>query len=420
MNGRVKLLLAWLVGTLFLAVWYPYFSTELRPHNDSWSDALVTNALLHANGVGSVPDSYLGTSLPFTQGESADLLKNVPNETYKSAFGLQGYMAVWTWKLTGSGDLLRTTRILRSLYSGLFGGLLIALAWDIRKKFGLLAGVIVGITIVSSPFIAFFGRSLHWQGWLIFLPFVFSWVLYPKYADSGKTKQFWAIFGLMVFVRSLVGYEFLSNICVAGCIRPMLYHLEQASLQTRWKSIVLSSLLATFVGFAGAATVHVGALTKEVGSPIEAIRHIKSRAEDRMSSRLSVADSALMKDKPRPGSEVAKEYLKDYGMFMIPNGVCILGSLYLLGLSIRDRKTQMADLIMLGLGTIASFSWAVLMPNHMYIGGVHNKIIFFLPLYFMFAIVLARRLEATSQADKKQSIMTHAVIVEPAEELLQV
>ena len=49
------------------------------------------------------------------------------------------------------------------------------------------------------------------------------------------------------------------------------------------------------------------------------------------------------------------------------------------------------------------------MPNHMYIGGVHNKIIFFLPMYFMFAIVLARRLEAAAQAP----LITHAVIGEP-------
>jgi hypothetical protein len=407
MKGRSKLVLAWLVGTLFLAVWYPYFSTELRPHNDSWSDALVTNALLHASGKGTVPESYLGTSLPFTQGEVNEMLKNTPNETYKSAFGLQGYLAVWTWKLMGSGDILRTTRVLRILYSGLLGGMLIALAWDIRKKFGVLAGSFVALMIVSSPFIAFFGRSLHWQGWLIFLPFVFSWIMYPQSASQGKSKQFWAIIGLMVMVRSLVGYEFLSNICLAVCIRPMLFHLEQMNLTTRWKGIVLSSLAATTIGFAGAATIHVGALTKEVGSPIEAIKHIKARAEDRMSSKLSVADSALLKDKPRPTSEVAKDYLRDYGIIMIPHGICILGSIVLLVISFRERKTAIADVIMLGLGAIGSFSWAVLMPNHMYIGGVHNKIIFFLPMYFMFAIVLAKRLDATSKP-----VLTHAVIEE--------
>lgn len=408
MSSRLKLLLAWLVGTLFLAAWYPYFSTELRPHNDSWSDALVTNALLSASGKGSVPSSFLGTSLPFTQGEVNVLLQNTPNETYKSAFGLQGYLAVWTWKALGSGDLLVTTRVLRILYSGLLGGLLIALAWDIRKKYGLLAGTIVGITIVASPFLAFFGRSLHWQGWLIFLPFVFSWIMYPKYADSDKTKQFWAIIAAMVMVRSLVGYEFLSNICIAACIRPMLYHLEQSNLKIRLKGIVLSSILATTVGFAGAAAVHVGALSKEVGSPMEAIKHIKSRAADRMSSKLSVEDAALMKNKPRPWSDVIKDYAKDYGMFMLPNAICILGSLVLFGIAVRERKRAMADVIMLGMGAMGSFSWAVLMPNHMFIGGVHNKIIFFLPLYFMFAIVLARRLEASAQAP----VMTHAVIGE--------
>lgn len=408
MNGRVKLILAWLAGTLFLSLWYPFFSTELRPHNDSWSDALVTNALLQASGKGHVPDSLLGVSLPFKQGETNELLDNTPNETYKSAFGLQGYIAVWTWKVLGSPDLLKTTRILRIMYSGLLGGLLIALAWDIRKKYGNLAGVIVGITILASPFLAFFGRSLHWQGWLIFLPFVFSWIYYPKFATEGKTKQFWAILGAMVLVRCLVGYEFISNICVAACIRPFLYHLENGELKAVWKRVVVSSLVACVLGFAGAATIHVGALTKEVGSPIEAIKHIKSRAADRMSNHLSVEDAALMKNKPRPTSTVVKEYLKDYGMFMIPHGICFLGCFVLLGYSIKDRKRFPQDLIMLGLGTMASFSWAVLMPNHMYIGGVHNKIIFFLPLYFMFAIVMARRIEASSQKP-----IGYAVIEEP-------
>lgn len=411
MSKHWKILLAWLVGTCFLAIWYPYFSTNLRPHNDSWSDALVTNALLHADGKGSLTDTYMGVSLPFKTGETNELLDNAPNESYKSAFGLQGYIAVWTWKLMGSPDLLRTTRVLRILYSGLLGGMLIALAWDVRKKYGNMAAVLVGITIASSPFIAFFGRSLHWQGWLIFLPFVFSWIYYPRFAADGRLKQFWSIFAVMILVRSLVGYEFLSNLCIAACIRPFLYHLEESNLKATWKKIVLSSFVATSIGFAGAATIHVAALSHEVGGPIEAIKHIKSRAEDRMSNHLSIEDAALMKDKPRPVSSIVKDYVSDYGMFMIPQGVCMLGSFILLGIAYRDRKKDASDLIMLGLGAMASFSWAVLMPNHMYIGPVHNKIIFFLPMYFMAGIVLARRIDKMPPAS--------LVLIEQREEVVE-
>jgi hypothetical protein len=246
--------------------------------------------------------------------------------------------------------------------------------------------------VAASPFVAFFGRSLHWQGWLIFAPFVFSWVAYPRFARLGKTRNFWILAGALIFVRSLVGYEFLSNLCLAMCIRPLLYHLEDGTLESSWKAICLRSVLAVFFGFSAAATVHIAALSPEVGGPIEAIRHIKSRASDRMGSHLSIEDQIRFKGKPRSSAETIKSYGKEYGPIMLPNGLALLAAAALFVSALVRRLKDEA--IMLGFGLAGSLSWAVLMWNHMIIGVVHNPIIFFLPLYFMLAIVVSKRLKA--------------------------
>lgn len=401
---KVKLFLLWLSGAIFLGVWFPFFSAQVRPSNDSWSDCLVTNALLNASGVGTVPKSLLGTSLPFKTGSTEELLDNLPNETYKSAFGLQGYLAVWTWKALGQPALAKSAKVSRVLYSFILGGLLLLFAWDIRRSFGGAAYGLCLLLITSSLFIANFGRSLHWQGWLIFAPFVYGWIMYPKHYENGTLMRYYGAIVGLVFLRSLVGYEFLSNIAVALMIKPFLFHHSRGDLVSAWKKIVTSSIAITTVGFIGAAAVHISALSSEVGGPLAAVNHIKSRVSDRMSNQLTGEDAEAVKKNPPTFASTTKKYLKDYGMYMIPTGVCIPVGLYFLGQAWKKRKMDglegfhaQQEVIMLSLGAIATFSWAVLMRNHMIVGIVHNPIIFFLPFYFMVAVVLARRIGALSQ-----------------------
>ncbi|HLO97528.1 MAG TPA: hypothetical protein VK171_02935 [Fimbriimonas sp.] len=397
--SRTKLLLVFFVSVCILGIWYPLFTARVKPQNDHWSDTLVTNALQNANGVGTVPKTNLGVSLPMREGTVEEILKVVPNESYKSAFGLQGYIAVWTWKVMGQPSLPLTVKVLRVLYSMLLAAVLLPFAWSLRKQFGTVAFALVCAMIPTSILVSNFGRSLHWQGWLIFLPVVYGWVMYPSAVEEGRLKQYWAIIIGLVMLRSLVGYEFLSNIAIALMIRPAVYHLHFGELGARWKKITLSAVGATVVGFMLAAFIHVGVLSSEVGGPAQAISHIKSRVSDRMSTKLTGEDAVYAAVDNPSVVEIAKPYLVDFGPYMLPVGLSLLAGIILSAVIFKDwlsdrtnRRTQ-EELILLGLGGLASASWALLMRNHMIVGVVHNGIIFYLPFYFLLAAVVGRRME---------------------------
>lgn len=410
--SRTKLLLAFFVSVCILGVWYPLFTGRVKPQNDHWSDTLVTNALQNANGVGTVPKTNLGVSLPMREGTVEEILTVVPNESYKSAFGLQGYIAVWTWKLMGQPSLPLMVKILRVLYSMLLAAVLLPFAWSLRKQFGTVAFALVCAMIPTSILVSNFGRSLHWQGWLIFLPVVYGWVMYPSAVEKGRLKQYWAIIVGLVMLRSLVGYEFLSNIAIALMIRPAVYHLHLGELGARWKKITLSAIGATTVGFMLAAFVHVGVLSSEVGGPAQAISHIKSRVSDRMSSKLTGEDAKYAQVDDPSVIDIAKPYLMDFGPYMLPVGLSLLAGILLSAvifkdwLSDRTNRRHQEELLLLGLGGLASASWAVLMRNHMIVGVVHNGIIFYLPFYFLLAAVVGRRMEeALSSQAKQESLL---------------
>lgn len=410
--NRTKLFFAFLISVLILGVWFPLFTARVKPKNDHWSDTLVTNALQNAKGIGTVPKTNLGVSLPMKEGSVEEILQVVPTETYKSAFGLQGYIAVWTWKVMGQPELPKMVKILRVLYSMLLGAVLLPFIWSLRKMYGTVAFALLAAMVPTSILVSNFGRSLHWQGWLIFLPVVYAWIAYPKAVETGKLKPYWAVVIGFVMVRSLVGYEFLSNIAIALMIRPAIYHLYQGTLKTQWKKIALSAVGATVIGFVIAATIHVSVLSAEVGGPAKAITHIKSRVSDRMSSKLTGEDAVYAKVDDPSVIEIAKPYLVDFGPYMLPVGITLLGGILLSAVIFKDwlaRKSDMQlqeELILLGLGGLASASWALLMHNHMIVGAVHNGIIFYLPFYFLLAAVVGRRLEQSLKAEQQKTPQT--------------
>lgn len=404
---RVHVVLLFVASVLFLGAWWPLYTARVRPMNDHWSDALETNSLVNAARGSKAPPTNLGLFLPEKNGSVEELLTIVPNESYKSAFGIQGYFAVWTWKLLGQPQLATTVKILRVLYSSLFAAVLIPFVWSLRRIYGATGFALAALLLPSSLFISNFGRSLHWQGWLIFLPFVVGWLYYPIAFEKGRTTHLWIAVTMCIVLRALVGYEFLSNIAVALMIRPALYHFEKGDLKKVWIKFTTAAIASTVIGFAGAMTIHIAALSPEVGGPIAAVQHIKSRATDRMSDKLSGGDAEFAATVPPDHYSTAttvKRYASDYGPYMIPSGLALpIGLIFtiaLLGPAKRNDRNAQRDLIALGLGATATLSWAVLMRNHMTIGSVHNPIIFFLPFYFLLVAVLGRRLETALQTER--------------------
>ncbi|RYG30458.1 hypothetical protein EON81_24865, partial [bacterium] len=290
-----------LLGALFFAAWMPFYSDFLRPHNDSESDSLVANALLHAAGRDAAPQTALGCFLPMIPGETATLLTNVPTEIYFSSYGLQGHMAQTAYRLSGGMDLLKLAKILRVTYSFLFGGVLMVFVASILRDYGKVAASITWLAFALSPYFSFFGRSLHWQGWLIFLPVVFAWVAYPWALERRKLPLFWGIIGAMVFVRCLVGYEFLSNICLGAIARPILMHLDGTGNHPALRSIVkagASSFVAVALGFILAFALHAKMMAPHFeGSFSASAKHIVDRARDRTSQTLNQDDLNLLKGK---------------------------------------------------------------------------------------------------------------------------
>lgn len=126
----------------------------------------------------------------------------------------------------------------------------------IQKKFGKVPFLIVFLFIFTSPWILLFARNLYWVIFLDFYPFVFSWYYFSKPPKLNKIFPycFW-IFGF-IFLKSLCGYEYISNVIISGTIGYIYFELEKNRNKEILILNILKILFAGGLGFLMAIVFH--------------------------------------------------------------------------------------------------------------------------------------------------------------------
>lgn len=152
----------------------------------------------------------------------------------------------------------------------------------IRHLFGITTATILFVLLCLSPWVVGYARNLYWIEPLIVAPFVFSFISYPYLKRTKRLYLFYLFEGVLLFVRLLNGYEYISTIAASALVPIIFYELagKKQTLLGLWKQ-ALALVIVTSVAFVGAYWMNFSSLAAHYGSSEKAAEMINARAYDR-------------------------------------------------------------------------------------------------------------------------------------------
>ena len=158
-------------------------------------------------------------------------------------------------------------------------GTLALVAMVVRRDFGATVAVVVLLPFVLSGLFLFRSMSAYWMLFLNFLPMAVVMTLYPYARAKRHFFLLLVLVLLIVFVKSLVGYEYLSCVTLSAMAPLLYYELGGTEYKAAKRSIIVSRLLALgavcVIGFLLAIGLHVIKLAAYFGSLADGLASIK-------------------------------------------------------------------------------------------------------------------------------------------------
>jgi hypothetical protein len=287
-----------------------------------------------------------------------------------------------------------------------------------RNFGGLVVSFLVFIMMCSSTWIIFFARNLYWVTFLLFMPFIISWLCYPVCLKEYQKKALYGMIFLAILIKSLCGYEFITC-AILSAIVPVIYYdsLNEQSLRRMLRNS-LPIIISGIGGFLAAFAIHLydlylftrdlpqafGLIWSRAAARIYndpyAISHIKGYSNkifdsihsyngDLLSQLLKVIDVRIEYEKLHVVTlPILQSGIPLYIVELIVAVLCFYeikkyrsgkGSLRLYSLCIATMAAY-----------LASNSWAIITANgHMKYHLHMNAIIFYLPFLLMAFILIA-------------------------------
>ncbi|WP_455202867.1 hypothetical protein [Kaarinaea lacus] len=327
-------------------------------------------------------------------------------EEYDSQFGMQGIFLGQLEYLFKKLNFKPSTRlaIYRGVTSLLFALVLSIVIVVLYFDIGIEASCFLLATIVLSKWQVYMGKNLYWMVYAMFLPMVIV-LLAVKLEELGrKVNIFWVALLVMlaVFLKSTMGYEFISTILLA-MLAPLVYFAVKNSWSGR-KLLLRCSVIGAFglLGFVFAIILHTYQLTLATGSTEQAVSII----EDRILTRTH-ADPELFLNTPYYESQKASVFSVVFDEYLLRGGSFRLKVPYLLWIlvfvfitfKVFKEKYELTEfrisnpvlralIITTWLSILAPLSWFVLAKSHSYIHTDINIILWHLPfMIFGFALI---------------------------------
>lgn len=268
----------------------------------------------------------------------------------------------------------------------------------VRRQFGGPQAVAVLATFCLSGLLLMRSGSVYWLLFLTFLPFAASLALYPGWRSGGRFWAFLGVIGGLVFLKSLTGYEYLSNIAMSAAA-PVLYHeLRLAGVTGRGLRIAALRVIAVGVacvaGFGLAVALHILKIAAFYGDIEQGLRGIRLIA----SYSTLGEESGIRGDVPVAenfGPMLVKNFLVNnfhINLAFLTGLLVCVGALFAGGGQIRERLVAYLRsplCITTTFALVASLSWSVLAVKHSVghpYGGWTQQ---YLALYVFLAISLA-------------------------------
>jgi hypothetical protein len=233
-NKKSLLLFFTITFLLQLSFNYNFFnaaSSSFFQNHQKDSEALVIGKIIDSRSNGIFNEKVLGRYAEEIQ-ENYDFYINdkMPSNKisqYHSSFGFQGYLYSSIDKLLSFFNLSSKNKLdimyfLTSLAMSLTFTVFIML---VKREFGIFSAILLLIGIVYSQWLVVFAKNLYWMTFLLFLPFVYIWYALKKEENSiseNLPKQFYGFIFLIIYIKSLAGFEYLSTIFISLAI-PFFY-----------------------------------------------------------------------------------------------------------------------------------------------------------------------------------------------------
>ena len=143
---------------------------------------------------------------------------------YASQYGLQARI-ITALAPKDNAKLPSYFKKVNVVLSVVMAALMALVALRVRKLFGLVAAVVFATLIAFSPWIVGYAQNMYWIEPLMFAPFVFAFLCYSYCKLSKKLWLFYLGEAILLFLKLLSGYEYISTIAISVLVPIIFFEL---------------------------------------------------------------------------------------------------------------------------------------------------------------------------------------------------
>ena len=215
-------------------------------------------------------------SVMTTGGCDASLLK-----PYASQYGLQARI-ITALAPNDSAKLPVYFKKVNVVLSAAMAALMALVTLRVRKLFGLVAAAVFATLVAFSPWIVGYAQNMYWIEPLMFAPFAFAFLSYSYCKSSKKMWLFYLGETILLFLKLLGGYEYISTIAISVFVPIIFFELvnNKQKIIKLWKHAVMTGVVVV-IAFVGAYVTNFMALADYYHSSDTALKMINERASER-------------------------------------------------------------------------------------------------------------------------------------------
>ena len=364
-------------------------------------------------------------SVMTTGGCDAGLLK-----PYASQYGLQARI-ITALAPNDSAKLPVYFKKVNVVLSAAMAALMALVALRVRKLFGFVAAAVFATLIAFSPWVVGYAQNMYWIEPLMFAPFALAFLSYSYCKSSKKMWLFYLGETILLFLKLLGGYEYISTIAISVLVPIIFFELvnNKQKIIKLWKHAVMTCVVVV-VAFVGAYATNFMALSDYYHSSDTALKMINERASERGLSGIRkmrthavgnlktlLPESYEFANRFINMEELAKDRGSTYQYLAINAGNYVLLPALSLPLSLKGMVGEIVQSVLvwvlvgylvlfylkrrhpsfkyyrsflwsLHISLAGALSWLILMPGHALPHAHINGIVFYTPLLlFVYMVV---------------------------------
>ena len=200
---------------------------------------------------------------------------------YASQYGLQARI-ITALAPKDNAKLPSYFKKVNVVLSAAMAALMALVTLRVRKLFGLVAAAVFATLVAFSPWVVGYAQNMYWIEPLMFAPFAFAFLSYSYCKSSKKMWLFYLGETILLFLKLLGGYEYISTIAISVLVPIIFFELvnNKQKVISLWRYAVMTCVVVV-VAFVGAYVTNFMALSDYYHSSDTALKMINERASER-------------------------------------------------------------------------------------------------------------------------------------------